>query len=221
VPLTDVAPQAPAAGARIANARGVPGTLGCFALTARREAVLLTSHHVLFGAGAGEGDAVWLVGGTAEEPTFERLGRARRGFIGTVGDCFVDCAVAALDAGVFAPRRPRPEPPAARPLQPGDAVTKTGGATGTTEGVVVDVDYLDMAVVEGRTWAAPRQILVRGRDGQAFSAEGDSGARLRDAAGGAAGLLWGVNRDGMSVACPLGPALEALGVVPVRTRWGR
>jgi hypothetical protein len=56
-------------GARIANGRGVPGTLGAFATSTHDGAiVLLSNQHVVFGARGGGGQPVWLV------PAFVRLG---------------------------------------------------------------------------------------------------------------------------------------------------
>ena len=210
-------------GARIANARGVPGTLGCVAVTLHDgAAILLSNHHVLFGAGAGEGEAVWLVEGGDEEPAFHRIATARYGKIGTVayGDAehHVDCAVATLEGDVLPPGwRAVPEDAGDAAPSPGAAVTKAGGATGATRGVIVDVAYPDVALVEGRTRAAPRQILVRPADeGRPFSADGDSGAVLRGEGGAPVGLLWGVNHRGESVACHLAPVLQVLGIRPAR-----
>jgi hypothetical protein len=47
---------------KIINAKGIPGTLGCFART-RHDArlVVVSSWHVLFGCGARESDPVWLL----------------------------------------------------------------------------------------------------------------------------------------------------------------
>lgn len=218
-------PVPPAAidGARIANARGVPGTLGCLAVAHDGRPVLLSSFHVLFGAGAGEGEPVWRMDG--DPPAFRAIGRALYGRLGTVdfgrGATHVDCAVALLGDGALPPGwRVVPDPADdAPPLRPGDRVTKTGAATGTTEGVVADVACPAVSLVEGRTRAAPGQLLVRPVEGGApFSAEGDSGAVLRDAAGRPVGLLWGTDHGGGSLACPLDAVLRVLGIRPARVR---
>jgi hypothetical protein len=209
----------PASGARIVNARGVPGTLGCMAITPHDgAAVLVSNHHVLFGAGAGEGEPVWLVEREADAAAFHYLGSTRYGRLGTVTfggvDYHVDCAVAVLDGANALPplRRTEPEETAGPPAA-GTVVKKTGPVTGTTRGVVVDVAYPDVVLIEGRPRAAPGQILVRpAEDGVAFSAGGDSGAILRDERGGMVGLLWGANHRGESIACHIVPVLQVLGI---------
>lgn len=196
-------------GRAIANARGVPGTLGCTARSGD-ELVLLTSHHVLFAGGAVRGDTVWLVTGDAAEPSFEPLGRARVGKLGAVvfggREWFVDGAVVTPRPGLALPEPPRPATAAL-----GSRVWKVGAATGETEGLVVAVDCDDAAWIDGRRRHAPRQILIgSGVDGSPFSAEGDSGAAVRDEQGRVIGLLWGANHRGQSVACPIAPILDVL-----------
>jgi hypothetical protein len=215
------APIAP--GARIANARGVPGTVGGLVTAPADGAMLLSSHHVLFGAGAESEEPVWSVGEREKGPDFRRVGIASRGRLGTVmhkGDEYhVDCALARLDRSSRLGRRRalRPAPP--RPLRAGDRVFKLGGATGATEGVVVDAEHPAVAELDGRTHAAPRQILVRPRAGAApFSAPGDSGAALRDVDGTIVGLIWGATDRGESLACHIGPVLDCLGVRLARPR---
>lgn len=216
-------------GARIANARGVPGTLGAIAL--RRdggEPVLLTNHHVLFGAGAVAGDPVWLVDG-ASARTSRGIGRALYGRLGTVtfegAQYHVDCAAASLDDG----RAIAPSLTAIDDFEltiawaeTGERVTKMGGATGTTEGTVVDVAFTDRVVVDRRRVAAQRQILVRSlARGRAFSSAGDSGAVVCNARGAIVGLLWGVDDSGDSVACHIAPVLYAMHARLVPARSGR
>ncbi|HKZ14721.1 MAG TPA: trypsin-like peptidase domain-containing protein [Solirubrobacterales bacterium] len=210
--------------ARIANARGVPGTVGGLVTAPGDGAMLLTSHHVLFGAGAEAGEPVWSVGEGEDEPDFRRVGVALRGRLGTViymgAEHHVDCALVALDrASRRASRQRALRLASPRPPRPGDRVFKLGGATGATEGVVVDVEYPAVAELHGRTHAAPRQILVGALDGAGpFSAPGDSGAALRDVDGAAVGLLWGATDRGESLACHIGPVLDCLGVLLTRPR---
>jgi hypothetical protein len=65
----------PPSGTRIANSRGVPGTLGCLVHTLHdNQSVLLSTWHVLFGNGTREGDAIWLVGESEAKRTFSQLG---------------------------------------------------------------------------------------------------------------------------------------------------
>ncbi|AHG92731.1 hypothetical protein J421_5196 (plasmid) [Gemmatirosa kalamazoonensis] len=203
--------------ARIVNARGVPGTLGSLARTLHDgRLVLLTSHHVLFGAGARSRQPVRLAHGPA-------IGRARHGRLGTVpydgAAIHVDCAVASIDEAWLPDEATRGDEALVARVVPGQRVTKTGGATGTTAGVVVDVAYSAPALIDGRIGPAPAQILVRAdRRGVPFCAPGDSGAVLRDADGAIVGLLWGVAPRGDGVASPIAPVLHVLHARPVSLR---
>jgi len=200
--------------ARIINSRGVPGTVGFLAIIPHEAvAVLVTSHHVLFGAGAGAGQPVWLDDdGSGDTGGHRLLGHTGYGTLGTVScdgaEYHVDCAVARLDSSWLGTARMTTAPAAL-----GAVVTKTGAATGTTVGVVVDTAHSDMASIDDHPWPTPRQLLVAPRAG-AFSAEGDSGALLRDQSGSAIGLLWGTTARGEGVACHIRPVLKTLGVVP-------
>lgn len=194
-------------GAGIANACGVPGTLGAVARTRHDgRAVLLSTWHVLFGERAGEESAVWLLGDDARSP----IGRVLYGKAGTVdvgGErCWVDCAVASCDEGIAAATIARPDPPRA-----GERVTKNGAATGATSGVVVSAAHDDVAWIGGRRHEAPRQFLLRADDGP-FCAAGDSGSLVVDGEGRAVGLLWGVNGRGEGLACPIAPVLYAMNI---------
>lgn len=192
-------------GARIANGRGVPGTLGAVAI--RRHdgvPVLLSSHHVLFG-GAVAGEPVWSM------PGLQRLGSTLYGRLGSViydgRACHVDCAVASIDDDISDWQLEEPPPR----VRPGAVVTLDGGARGVVaRGVVADVRDLD---------GAPGQILVRSLvPGEPFSVKGDSGAVLRDQDGAAVGLVWGATPTGETIASPLGPVLDVLGIDLVRLR---
>ena len=203
------------AGAAIANKFGVPGTLGSFGLARDDDRlVLLTSHHVLFGARAGEHDTVW-VAVTGRQRSFQRAAQTRHGRCGTVCfggiDVHIDCATAELrQQRVPHGFQVTPEPPA-ETLLPGDRVSKTGAATQTTEGIVVDTNHTETAWVQGRKRVTPVQILIKSAaPADAFSADGDSGAIVRNAAGAAAGLLWGIDRRGFGLACPIEPVLDVL-----------
>jgi hypothetical protein len=186
-------------GARIANSRGVPGMLGAAAIRGHDGApVLLSSHHVLFGGGAVAGEPVW------STPGLQRLGSTLYGRLGSVTRdgraCHVDCAVASIDGDVSGWQLEEPPPR----VRPGAIVSLDGGA----RGVVADVRDLD---------GAPGQILVRSlAAGEPFSVEGDSGAVLRDQDGAAVGLVWGATPAGETIASPLGPVLDVLGIDLVR-----
>jgi hypothetical protein len=210
-------------GARIANARGIPGTLGCFALTLDdRRLVFLTSHHVLFGGGAGEQEPVSITV-QGERRSSYRIGRSRHGRCGTVSHCgmsvHVDCATAELELRT-APEGCRVVEESASQtaaLSAGDRVTKIGAATATTHGIVLDTDFADHALVNGRRHETRGQILVRPlRPGETFTANGDSGAVLRNHDGVVVGLLWGADARGYGLACPIAPVLRILHVCLAR-----
>lgn len=217
---------------RIANARGVPGTLGGLARTLDDgRLVLLTAHHVLFGANARPNDRVWRVMGSDDAPRFQAVGRVLYGRAGIVrhgdADVHVDCAVAAVDAvHPLAAMGGRDEMCTVAHTAPGERVSKHGAATGFTEGVVVDTTHCDRIRTDGRELAAPGQILVRPLTSGGFSAEGDSGAFLRNADGAVVGLLWGVTARGEGVACPIAAVLwvlqlRLLNVSPARRTTAR
>src|SRR4029077_338230 len=87
---------------RIANSRGIPGTLGVLARTVHQHRlVFLTSCHVLFAAGAARRDPVWRVDESGGRRDYLRLGstlQGRRGIVRFRGDdYYVDCAIGVLD----------------------------------------------------------------------------------------------------------------------------
>jgi hypothetical protein len=131
---------------------------------------------------------------------------------------FVDCALTSLDGEETFPAWLE-EALAALPAYtipeagPGLEVSKRGATTGTTQGILVDVAYPDLPVIEGRAWQAPGQLLIDSRDPLLnFSAPGDSGAAVVDAAGAVIGLLWGSNDFGQGIACPIAPVFACLDV---------
>lgn len=217
----------PQRGARIANAKGVPGTLGCVARTRHdNQPVVLSTWHVLYGNGARKGDVIWSVTEADGQQTFHTLGQTLYGKIGSVRfsveEFYIDCAVgscASLAPG-FAGRS-LPGTAATMPsvaghdtASVGSRVTKTGAATGITSGIIADINYSTLADAGGALHVAPKQILVRPTDGHAvFNAEGDSGALILDESNRAVGLLWGTNTRGEGVACAIEPVLYALNIV--------
>jgi S1-C subfamily serine protease len=209
-------------GVQLINARGVPGGAGALVRSPDRPALLLTTHHVAFGRGAAEGDVLWA---RPDSPLArpEPVGRTLRGRIGRVDhdgkSTFVDCALVELEEetglsprlAAALDRLPRLGPIARAGARA--CVTKTGPASGVTEGVVVDAAHHDRPFVGGRSYEAPGQMLVApARAGELFSAPGDSGAALLDAAGRIVGLMWGWSASGEGMACPIGPVVAALGL---------
>lgn len=213
-------------GPRIANSKGVPGTLGCFARSLLdRRMVVLSSWHILFGEGAPGDSEVWMVDESGGSRRYSNVGRTLYGKIGQVRlddkDFHVDCAISSW---LYPPGRESPPSPGGIETRfthvaghdiarPGDLVTKKGAATGLTLGIVSDVDYCDRAWIGGRPYPATRQLLVRSSNPEAvFCAEGDSGSIIVNALGKAVGLLWGANGRGEGVACPIAAVLSALNI---------
>jgi hypothetical protein len=208
---------------KIANAKGVPGTLGGLARfvdpLGTPCTVLLTTWHTLFANHASWQDAIWLVDERAGRPRYRQLGRTLLGKIGTVRvdgeEYFVDCAAGScFGLSPAASKDVSSGLPAIAGINgavSGMAVKKTGAGTGTTHGVIVDTAYCGSVCIDGRTQPAPRQLLVRSSDGTSpFSDAGDSGALVIDEDGRALGLVWGSTTAGDGVACPIGPVLQAL-----------
>lgn len=199
-------------GAKLANSRGVPGTLGALAVSCHDQAmVILTSQHVLRGAGAQFGEPVWLTADPTGGPRFVRVGLSRYGRIGTVGRggaVHVDCAVATVDGWYGPPLgwRVVPEAGPDREQPPaGRAVWAVGAVSGRSHGVVTYPG----------SWAGASsgQFLVRSREPRCpFSVEGDSGAVVRDEAGSPVGLIWGTTPSGASIATPIWAVVDVLGI---------
>jgi len=209
-----------AAGSRVVNSRGVPGTVGFLAVTRHdQRLVLVTAHHVLFGRGAREGEPVWCSGDSSGTP-LGPVGKTLYGRCGSVrGDprgVHVDCGVASLrcDTESHSASIERVVD-AERSLTPGDRVTKFGAATGFTHGVVVSTEYRAAAVRPGRTEAVGQILIRSSASGQPFSAPGDSGAAVVGEQGNIVALLWGEAASGHSIACPIAPVLYVLNVVPL------
>jgi hypothetical protein len=190
----------------------------------QHRAVFLTSGHVLFAAGAARHDPVWRVDESAGRRNYLRLGSALHGKCGIVrfrgDDYYVDCAIGALDEPIEGEPALAADSPAT--VKRGDRVLKSGAATGSTRGIIVDPSY--HASADGVTSAdrsarqpAPRQLLIRCADRRPFAEEGDSGALIFNEANMAIGLLWGTTTTGESVACPIGPVLHALNIKLCRT----
>lgn len=215
-----------APGAKIANCKGVPGTIGCLAY--RRDSgqkVLLSNWHVLYGKGATQGDKVWLVEETDERKNLRELGRVLSGRIGPVRfhkwEVYIDCAISTYTAESvigqkqFSPRAEKLISPAVREhgeARAGEPVFKIGSSTGITNGIVVDDRHSDTALIEGQTFDAKGQLLIRTENGLPFSAAGDSGAVIFNKDNQAVGLLWGTNCWGEGVACPIAPVLSVLNI---------
>lgn len=205
-------------GDAIANARGIPGTLGSLGVTLHdRRPVLLTAGHVLMGGGA-EGDPVWRLGQTSDAAS-QAIGHFLYGRQRTIvfedAEHYIDCAVASIRPAAQLPTAAgfSATPLSSRSPVAGDRVFKKGAATGITSGFVVSSSTAEQVKLGGAWRDAPNQILVRSLDDRKpFSSEGDSGALLLDEQGAAVGLLWGANNRGESLASHLRPILHLLGI---------
>ena len=207
-------------GARVANALGVPGTLGGIArLRGGDRLVLVSAHHVLFGGGAQVGARVWRVG-DGPGPDGAVIGRALHGRIGTIqhlgAPVFVDAAVAALESAGALARLARAAGPLASErvaaAAPGLRVTKLGAASGLTRGSVSRIEHVDDAWLDGQRHHTPGQLLIRPLGDTPFAVAGDSGALVRDDDGAVVGLLWGVTERGEGLASPIAPVVWVLGL---------
>jgi hypothetical protein len=213
-------------GAMIANGKGVPGTLGCWAVhEATGRSVLLSNYHVLFGKGCQPGDMIWKLQRRGVEDQYEPIGKILTGKAATVSyrgtDYFIDAAIAEGD--VLHDEASQQLDPEKRTAGTGEAmlgslVSKVGAATRRTFGMIVDFCYPDQWYCDMRSANAPNQILIQpisdgaGDEIKVFSRLGDSGAVIRDGSGGVVGLLWGSNARGEGVACHIGPVVSELGI---------
>jgi len=213
----------PEVGARIANSTGVPGTRGWIAHTLHDpRPVLLSTWHVLFGNNARHGNAVWLVNSRGGKRSYSAIGRSLYGKLGVVSfggdEHYIDCAVAScfdLPRNYFLTTKAGGLLNDYESAQIGSRVKKTGAATGTTSGIIIDIDYV--VPFAGRNCLGLAQILIRPIDQhQAFSAEGDSGALIVNESDKAVGLLWGINTRGEGIACPIAPVLYAMDITLAR-----
>jgi len=212
-------------GAMIANQKGVPGTLGCWAWSAvTGEPVLLSNYHVLFGRRCRPGDVIWRVRPGHPKNDFQPIARSLLGKAGNIKfrgtDYFIDAAIGVKDGSADATceESTTESPLAAADAVVGSLVTKCGAATGRTVGRIVDVCYPDRWHYDLESAAAPNQLLIQpefdasSEKSEAFSRMGDSGAVIREDAGRVVGLLWGSNARGEGVACHIGPVMKELGI---------
>ena len=209
----------------IANQKGVPGTLGCWASrTVTGEPVLLSNYHVLFGKRCRLGDVIWRVRPGHPKNDFQPIARSLLGKAGSVkfrgADYFIDAAIGSRDESAAARDEESATDswPAAADAVLGSLVSKAGAATGRTAGTIVDVCYPDRWHYDLESAAAPNQLLIQpeldaaGEKSEAFSRMGDSGAVIRDGASCVVGLLWGSNSRGEGIACHIGPVVSELGI---------
>lgn len=212
-------------GTMIANQRGVPGTLGCWASrTVTGEPVLLSNYHVLFGRRCRAGDVIWRVRPGSSKYEFQPIATSLMGKAGNVrfrgADYFIDAAIGTRDESVARSDEEHETDSRSTVADAvlGSLVSKTGAATGRTVGTIVDICYPDRWHCDLESAAAPNQLLIQPEsDGgpeksEAFSRMGDSGAVIRDEASYVVGLLWGSNARGEGIACHIGPVIQELDI---------
>lgn len=204
----------------------------------RREVVLVSNRHVLMAHGAGSGSPIYapvfsrrdetsLVHASALEPIaeIEDEGAEQNHPFHYNGEpdenYFVDCATARLLAAPASPvgndEHPAPLVRGVARMHPLDAlghraprVRKFGGASGITQGRVVDV----AAPVENSNGPQRQHnIVIRGTDGS-FVSPGDSGALVLNEHDQAIGMVWGRSDHDPNIAyaCHIHPVLDRLGV---------
>lgn len=211
--------------AKIANCKGIPGT-GCRAfMNDTGQFVFLSNWHVMYGKGATQDDTVWLVEETDDSKNLRELGRVMSGKIGVVRfydwEVYIDCAISTYTLEnfikqkqflFFGKKQIFPSFNGHCEIFQGETVFKSGPVTGMTEGIVVNNRHSDTALIEGKAFDAKGQLLIRSKNGEPFSAGGDSGAVIFNRDNKAVGLLWGTNNWGEGVACPIAPVLSVLNI---------
>jgi len=204
----------------------------------RREVVLVSNRHVLMAHGAGSGSPIYapvfsrrgetsLVHAGTLDPIAEIKDEGAEQnhpfrYNGEPDEnYFVDCATAGLLAEPASPTGnngiPAPVVRGVARMHPLDAlghraprVRKFGGASGITQGRVVDV----AAPVENSNGPQRQHnIVIRGTDGF-FVSPGDSGAMVLDEHDQAIGMVWGRSDHDPNIAyaCHIHPVLDRLGV---------
>ncbi len=204
----------------------------------RREVVLVSNRHVLLAHGAGNGSPIYapvfsrrgetsLVHANTLDPIAEIKDEGAEQnhpfhYNGEPGeDYFVDCATARLLTAPASPidnnEVPAPVVRGVARMHPLDAlghraprVRKFGGASGVTQGRVVDV----AAPVENSSGPQRQHnIVIRGTDGS-FVSPGDSGALVLNEQDQAIGMVWGRSDHDPNIAyaCHIHPVLDRLGV---------
>lgn len=210
---------------KIANCKGISGT-GCRAfMNDTGQPVILSNWHVMCGKGAVRNDTMWLVEETDESKNLRELGRVMSGKIGVVRfynwEVYIDCAISTYTLEnfikqkqflLFSKKQIFPSFNGHCEIFQGETVFKSGSVTGMTEGIVVNDRHSEMALIEGKTFDAKGQLLIRSKNGKPFSAAGDSGAVIFNHDNKAVGLLWGTNNWGEGVACPIAPVLSVLNI---------
>lgn len=206
--------QYPVTASRIANCKGIPGALGCLAYSLHTgQRVILSNWHIMFGKGAVKGDKIWLVETNGDKEKLHDIGRVINGRIGSIKfgskNIYVDCAISSFTGERITGM---PAPKAHANAQPGEQVYKYGPVTGFTTGTVVTTTYNDTALLDEQTYDAPGQLLIKSENGYPFSGAGDSGAVVLNADNKVIGLLWGTNKKGEGLACPIEPVVDVLNI---------
>jgi hypothetical protein len=221
------------------------GTLGCFAVRKSNPSaqVLLSNNHVIYEGGRTAGEALKICSPNSGSCccTKHTIALATDpGFEETVAGTYIDCAIAALNAGQVGVNqilgladRSRPLP-AGQP--PGNYVTGWAEAVDDEPvrvaiwrnpaplfGLVTTAQMVKVAA-GGFVVNRPGQLLIRVEKSQAATVvegSGDSGAAVFNRFNQVVGLMWGrgvadpdsINEASSTLyACPIGPVLKALDI---------
>ena len=211
-------------GVSIGHGEGPTGTLGCLIHVNDDRRFILSNNHILAETNVGSIGSPILQPGRYDE---NALGQPARQIarlsdfepisFGSAAN-FVDAAIAELDDPVAAlPEIMTIGPPANPPVAPfiGQLVAKHGRTTGLTHGHVVDISFDGVVEYDGRPAYFENQVVVVGGRDAPFSADGDSGALIVEAATSASvGLLFA--GDGShTVANPIDLVLNRFGATIV------
>jgi hypothetical protein len=213
-------------GNSVAHFRVTAGTAGAFLRRRDGSLVVLSNNHVLAHEDkAAVGDAILQPGryDGGIDPA-DRVGTLSESIRLRRSDNLVDAAVATVmqdisvdpflltGIGTLAGR-------SATPVQPGDRVSKVGRTTGVTHGIVTAVELDDVVVNYDRgPLSFNQQIEIEGTGSSAFSAGGDSGSLIVNAARQGVGLLFaggdqgGSNGKGLTYANDLDHVVGLLGL---------
>jgi hypothetical protein len=214
-------------GCSVAHFKVTAGTVGAFVRSASQNSMILSNNHVLANENvASVGDPILQPGpfDHGQNPADQVATLAQFIPINFVSTNTVDCAVAALDAGINfdsknldAIGRLVGVSPSAANI--GDPVAKAGRTTGVTRGTItaIELDNVTIGYDNGNA-TFDGQIEIEGAGTLPFSQGGDSGSLVVDQQNQAVGLLFaggdtgGANGKGLTYANPIAAVLNALGI---------
>jgi hypothetical protein len=214
-------------GCSVAHFKVTAGTVGAFAQSSGQNAMVLSNNHVLANEnGASIGDAVLQPGpfDHGQNPG-DRIATLTQFIpLDFVNPNAVDCAIAALDAGVNFDSKNLDQigqlmGVRSSSVDIGEAVAKVGRTTGVTRGTVtaIELDNVTVGYDNGNA-TFDGQIEIEGAGTLPFSRGGDSGSLVVDQENQAVALLFaggetgGSNGRGLTYANPVAAVLKALSI---------